>query len=74
MGSLFQQPEYEAPAVPEAPPPPPKPDPAPMKQETQQASKQDVLSRKKYEQGREKTLLAQKGTQGTTRKKTLLGA
>ena len=73
MGSLFSQPQYEAPAIPDAPPPPPKPDPAPQKQDSVEASKQDVLARKKYERGRDKTLLNQKGSQGTLRKKTLLG-
>ena len=70
---MFSQPKYKAPAIPDAPPPPPKAEPAPTKQENVEASKQDVLSRKKYEAGRDKSLLAQTGNQGKKKKKTLLG-
>lgn len=76
MGNVFSQPKYDAPAVPEAPPPPPppeKPAPPPQKQQSKENAKQDVLTRRKFEAGRDKTLLNQSGNQGTRKKKTLLG-
>lgn len=81
MGSLFSQPKYKEPAIPEAPAPPkpppaPKPEkvaPAPTKVSSSDNAKQEVLTRKKFESGRDKTLLAQGGSQGKRKKKTLLG-
>jgi hypothetical protein len=73
MGGLLGQPEYEAPAVPEAPPPPEAPEPPPQKQDADvQQEKRSALERKKYEMGRQKTLLSQTDS-GNTRKKSLLG-
>lgn len=63
------------PSAPAPPPPPPPPAPPPtITDETVQEEKKRTAERKKFARGREKTLLAQTGTQGTKKKKTLLGA
>lgn len=60
--------------VPAPPPPPPPPAPPPTKtDEDVQQEKRGSLERKKFAKGREKTLLAQTGAQGSKKKKTLLG-
>ena len=58
-----------------APPPPPPPPPAPPSKVDQdvQEEKKDALQKKKYRKGREKSILSQKGEQGSVGKKTLLG-
>lgn len=63
-----------SPDTPSAPPPPPPPSPPPTKtdQDVQQ-EKRGSLERKKFAKGRSKTLLEQTGSQGSKKKKTLLG-
>jgi hypothetical protein len=50
---------------------PPKPPPT-KEDESVQEAKKDVLMKKKYQKGREKSILAQTGEQGKV-KKTVLG-
>lgn len=69
------QPKMKEPAIPEAPKAPPPPPPPPTKKDADvQEEKRAAVEKKKYQKGRESTLLKQTGYSNGTKKKTLLGA
>ena len=64
----------KVPDAPAAPPPPPPPSPPPTKTDDDvEESKKAAIERKKFARGREKTLLEQVGSEGSAKKKSLLG-